>query len=97
MANDALPPGIYMSTPKQRALQARVAAHAQWGREPDRTARTAKARQGFMTRFEREARAEHPHASDEAITKMADAKMRAYFTRMALEREKAKAARKGKG
>ena len=41
-------------TPEQRRLRASQAAHEQWAREPDRTARTARARQGLLRRFERE-------------------------------------------
>ena len=43
-----------MSKPKptQRQLVARLAAHESWARTPDRTARTAPARDAFLAKFE---------------------------------------------
>jgi hypothetical protein len=43
-----------VSTPDDRALQARIAAHTSWAKTPDRSARTAPARNGLMERFRRE-------------------------------------------
>jgi hypothetical protein len=81
-------------TPEQRTTRARLAAYAQWAAEPDRTARTKPKRDAFMARFEREARAQCPDASDDAIVKMAEAKKRAYFTKLAFRSSRARAARK---
>lgn len=43
-----------MQSPKERRLRAQLGAYSQWAKEPDRSARTAKARQAFRDRFERE-------------------------------------------
>ncbi|WP_089957678.1 hypothetical protein [Lentzea xinjiangensis] len=40
-------------TPAQRSLRARVAAHTSWANTSDRGARTSKARQAAMDRFEK--------------------------------------------
>jgi hypothetical protein len=40
--------------PTERALLARVAAHRRWAKTDDRTAATAAARKGLLTKFERE-------------------------------------------
>jgi len=44
-------PGL---TPAERTMRARLAAHVQWSREADPTARTSTARTAFLTRFEAE-------------------------------------------
>jgi hypothetical protein len=41
------------STPNERALRARLAAHISWARTEDPKARTAAARQAFADRFDR--------------------------------------------
>lgn len=41
-------------TEAERRLRAQSGAYAQWAAEPDRTARTAKAREGMWRRFERQ-------------------------------------------
>jgi hypothetical protein len=38
-------------TPQERTRQQKIAAHISWGKTPDRTARTAPARQGLTDRF----------------------------------------------
>lgn len=41
-----------MSTPTERVLQARIAAHESWARTDDRAARTAKARKAMQSKFD---------------------------------------------
>jgi hypothetical protein len=80
-------------TPEQRTLHARAAAHAQWAKERDRTARTAKARGAFMTRFEREVDPEGVLDPIERARRAEHAR-KAYFLRLALASSRARAARK---
>lgn len=77
-------------TPELRRQQASLAAYVQWSRTPDRTARTAPGRRAFLDRFQAEVDAKYPDVAPEARAKMADAAMRAYFKRMAFNREKAR-------
>jgi hypothetical protein len=71
-------------------MRARIAAHTQWSREEDPTARTAGARKAFMDRFEREARELHPTGSPEMIARAAESLRKAYFSRLALASAKAR-------
>lgn len=41
-------------TPEERSMRARVAVHTSWAHTPDRTARTAPARDAAFARFERQ-------------------------------------------
>lgn len=41
-------------TPEQRSLRAQIAVHTSWANTSDRSARTAKAREGALARFERQ-------------------------------------------
>ncbi len=84
-------------TPRQRALRARQAAYTQWGNTPDPAAHTAPARAAFLAKFEREVDEAHPNLDPAARARMVEAKRKAYFSKMAFEREKARAARKGGG
>ena len=72
-------------TPEFRTLQARIAAHESWARTPDRSARTAKARQALEDKFLAEAGGD---------VKRAESARRAYYLRMAQKSAKARKARK---
>jgi hypothetical protein len=64
------------STPAERALQARLAAHESWAATTDRTARTATARAAFERRFLSQADGDPVRA---------ESLRRAYYTRLALK------------
>ena len=76
-------------TPEQRRLRAQVAAHVQWAKEPDPSARTAGARKAFMERFEREADPDGVLDPAERARR-AEHLRRAYFTRLALASSRAR-------
>jgi hypothetical protein len=78
--------------PSERALRARLAAHAMHGRN-DARATTAKARAAFLARFERQADPEGrlPPAERQ---RRAQQLRRAYFARLALASAKARRARR---
>ena len=80
----------------ERRLRARLAAHVQWSREPDPTARTANARAAFLARFEREVDPDG-RLSPEERCRRAEHARRAYFTRLALASAKARRARRQGG
>jgi hypothetical protein len=81
-------------TPEQRAMRASIAAHVQWAKETDPTARTAGARKAFMERFEREADPDGVLDPAERARR-AEHLRRAYFTRLALASSRAR--KKGRG
>lgn len=72
-----------MSARHARAGQ--LGALAKWGRETDRTAATAAARQAAEDRWYLEVRAEHPRIDERTARLMADARKREHFTRMAFK------------
>lgn len=76
-------------TPEQRSLRASIAAHTQWSREPDPTARTATARQAFLERFEREV---DPDGALEPAerARRAEHLRKAYFKGLALKSARAR-------
>ena len=76
-------------TPEQRRLRASIAAHTQWAKEADPTARTATARKAFMERFEREADPDGVLDPAERARR-AEHLRRAYFTRLALASSRAR-------
>ena len=82
-------------TPEQRRLRASIAAHAQWVATPDWSARTAKARQTFLDRFERQV---DPVGELDPVVraKRAEAARRAYFVGLALKSSRARGAKKAK-
>lgn len=71
-------------TAGERALVARIAACERWAHVDDRVSATAKARQAFMDRFEREADPEGTLQPDERARRGALLK-RAHFARLALK------------
>ena len=68
-------------TPAERSLRGQLAAHTSWANTPDRTARTAHARQAVEDRFLAEAGGD---------AKRAESLRRAYFARLALKSAKAR-------
>jgi hypothetical protein len=80
-------------SPAERSLRARLAAYAQHGRRDPQEA-TAKARQAFLAKFEREADPDGV-LSPEERRRRAESLRRAHFARLALASVKAR--RKAKG
>lgn len=80
--------------PQNRSLRARLAAHSSWANTLDPASRTAKARAAANARFEREARAKHPDATDAQIARIAEHLRKAHFTRLALASAQARANKK---
>jgi hypothetical protein len=79
-------------TPNQRILRARIAAHASWAKETDRTARTEPGRKALMDRFEREVDPEGKLPPAERAKRAENAR-KAYYTALALKSAKARAKR----
>ncbi len=72
-----------------RTLIARLGAHESWAHTPDRSARTAPAREAFNDRFEREVDPERVLPPEERARRAEHAR-KAYFTRLALASAKAR-------
>jgi hypothetical protein len=72
------------SSPAERALAGRIAAHESWARTTDRSARTANARKGFLDRFEREVDPNNELTPTERARRAEHAR-KAYFLRLALK------------
>ena len=85
MSSDRIDPG-------ERALRARIAAHAMHGRHDARQT-TAKARAAFLASFERQADPEGRLPAAER-QRRAEQLRRAYFARLALASAKARKARR---
>lgn len=84
------------STPSERALRSRLAAHTKWANTDDPASATAPARQAFLDRFEREVDPEAELSQPERARRAEHAR-KAYFTNLALKsaqsRRKAREAR----
>lgn len=80
-------------TPEQRALRARIAAHASWANTSDPAARTQPARDAFARRFEDEVDPNR-ELSEAERTRRARHARRAYFARLALRSAKARRVRR---
>jgi hypothetical protein len=76
-------------TESERAMRAQIAAHESWARTPNRSARTAAARQALLDKFEREVDPEGVLPEHERA-KRADSARRAHYARMAFESAKAR-------
>jgi hypothetical protein len=76
-----------------RSIIAKVAAHTRWANTVDRNAATAKARQAFTDRFEREV---DPEGILDPIerAKRAKSARSAYFQRLALKSARARRSRR---
>ncbi len=81
-------------TPQQRALAARIGAHALHAQITDPAAHTAPARRAFLDRFEREVDPEGVLPLEERARRAEHAR-RAYFSRLALASAKARRAAAG--
>jgi hypothetical protein len=80
-------------SPSERSLRAQIAAHESWAHTEDRAARTAKARQASLDRFEDHVDPDRKLSPAER-TKRAENARKAHFKRMALKSAKA---RRGSG
>jgi hypothetical protein len=90
-----------MSTPAERVLQARIAAHESWARTGDRAARTAKARRAMQSKFDSLVDPDGLLSPEERAYR-ADQARKAHYTRMALKsaqsrRRRTKRAKAGEG
>lgn len=80
-----------MTTPSERSLQARMAAHASWAKTADPAARTAAARKAAMARFDRQVDPDGTMEPAERARRAAHAR-KAYYLELA--RKSAMARRK---
>ena len=80
-------------SPAERALRARLAAHASWARTTDPAARTAPARAAFLDRFDRQVDPEGVLASAERARRAEHAR-RAYFLALAAKAAQARRAKR---
>jgi hypothetical protein len=71
------------STPSERVLRARMAAHISWANTDDRSARTTPARRAALGRFEDRVDPDRTLSPAERARRAENA-MRAHMTRMAL-------------
>lgn len=83
-------------TEEQRRLRAQLGAHTQWAKEPDRSARTAKARRAFLAKLEAQADPAGVHPP-EVRARMAENLCQAHMKRMALAASVARSRRKKGG
>lgn len=75
------------SDPSERQLIARAAAHQSWAATPNRTARTAAARDAFLARFEDQVDPRRELAPEERAQRATNAR-KAYFVNLARESAK---------
>jgi hypothetical protein len=83
-------------TKEQLTIRAKIAANSRWSRQ-NPAANAARGQAGLLARFEREARAADPGASDAEIARRAECARQAHMQRMALASSKARGARKAGG
>lgn len=81
------------SSPSERALISRIAAHSRWASTTDRAAATAKARDAFNDRFTRQVDPNGELDPTERAIRAENAR-KAHFTRLALK--SAQSRRRGK-
>lgn len=85
-------------TPAERTQKARLAAHARWAREPDRSKATAPARRAALDRFERQAEEIHGPLKPKMRRKVARNLQAEHMTRMSIKAAaKAKKSRNATG
>ncbi|WP_280413772.1 hypothetical protein [Nocardia carnea] len=84
-----------MSTPAERVLQARIAAHESWSKTPDRAARTAKARAAMASKFDQVVDPDGLLSPEERAYR-ADQARKAHYTRLALKSAKSRRRRREK-
>jgi hypothetical protein len=80
-------------TPEQRSMRSRMAAHVSWANTADPTARTAKARQAAMDRFERQVDPTGELPAKERARRAEHAR-KAFYASMALKSAQARARRR---
>ncbi|MEV4437520.1 hypothetical protein AB0K09_00635 [Streptomyces sp. NPDC049577] len=75
----------------ERSMMMRLAAHKSWANTENRSARTEAARRAsHYTRFIRQAREQHPDASEAQISDIASSLQKAYYTELALRSAQAR-------
>ena len=80
-----------MIDPEVAHTRAIIAANTRWASEPNRTSATARMRQGFLDKLQREARKKlGPAATDEQVAKAVENALRAHYARMQLKSLKAR-------
>ena len=86
-----------MLTPAERSMRSQIAAHESWAKTPDRAARTAKARQAALAKFEHEIDPNNELPPSERARRAEHAR-KAHFKRLALKSAQARRARaEGRG
>lgn len=83
-----------MSTPEQRSLTARIAAHTRWGNTDDTVAATAPARKAAEDRFFRQADPEGV-LPPEVRARKAESLRKAYYLRLSAAGVKARQRKAG--
>lgn len=81
-------------SPAERTLRGQIAAHESWSRTPDRPARTAKARQALLDKFEQQVDPDGTLLPAERARRAEHAR-KAYFARLALKSAQARRRRAG--
>jgi hypothetical protein len=81
-------------TPEQRALRARLAAHARWAKTADRAKALVPAQSAFRGRFEKEVDPEGKLPVADRL-KLAESARKAYYTRLAYKSARVRASRSG--
>ena len=83
-------------TPAERERAGRLGAYVSWANTPNRTTRTAPARQGFEARFDRMVIEKHGVLPPEEHAKCAAAFRAAYFAELTLKSLRSRKKRTGK-
>lgn len=81
-------------TPEQRRLRASSAAHTRWSKEPDWSAATQPARDGYLAKLEREIDPDGKMPADERRRRAVQLR-RARMQALALKSSQARAAKRG--
>lgn len=76
-------------TPELRTLRSQIAAHESWARTPDRSARTAAARQAMLEKFEKQVDPDGTLLPAERA-KRAENLRKAHYARLALKSAQAR-------
>lgn len=81
-------------TPEQRSMRARLASQTRWGRTPpdERRQNTTPARTAFFDRFLAEVDEENPGLPEADRQKLAESKLSAYMTSLALKSSRSRTA-----
>lgn len=83
-------------TPEMRRLRAEMASHASWANTTDRKARTAKARQANLSRFEKQVDPDGTMDPAERALRATSAR-KAFYRQMAYKSARVRAERKAAG